>query len=96
MSSSPPRPKKARVTKCKGVNEQPKLTIDLWVEVVDYLRYGEMMTICEVSQMFLKEIIPQITSVAVSTHNSQILFPSFPAFAKRLRGATTVSITGIF
>ena len=58
------------------------------------------MTICEVSQMFLKEIIPQITSVAVSTHNNQILFPMlfpfFPAFPKRLRGATTVSITGIF
>lgn len=65
-------------------------SVELWVEVVDFLYFEEMMLVCEVSRMFLKEVVPRIEDVAIDA--SALL----PAFAKRLGGVKDIDIDNVF
>lgn len=68
----------------------PHISVELWVEVVEFLCFDESMRLCEVSRMFLKEVMPRKELLAVEAHNL------FPGFAKRLLGTKCIVIEGFF
>ena len=74
----------------EDVERATGFTVELWVEIVDFLDFQELMLICEVSRMFLKEVIPRIEAVAIDA--SALL----PAIVKRLSCVKIIHIDDVF
>mmetsp|Transcript_5439 Transcript_5439/g.15372 ORF Transcript_5439/g.15372 Transcript_5439/m.15372 type:complete len:375 (+) Transcript_5439:149-1273(+) len=70
----------------------PRLSADIWVEVVDYLYFDDMMRVCAVSQMFLMEVVPRIEKVSVEGNRRHL----FPAFASRLGSIKELHVFDLF
>uniref|UniRef100_A0A7S0FJU1 F-box domain-containing protein n=1 Tax=Minutocellus polymorphus TaxID=265543 RepID=A0A7S0FJU1_9STRA len=70
----------------------PRLSADIWVEVVDYLYFDDMMRVCAVSRMFLMEVVPRIEKVSVEGNRRHL----FPAFASRLGSIKGLHVFDLF
>lgn len=67
------------------------LPADLWADVIDFLDLSEMICACLISNLFLREVIPQIRAIEVENANQLRAF-----IGRRFSGASVVSISCLF